>query len=84
MPMIKLTNLFSSRKTIPFFVKTDGAILEGLSTLIKSGKVKPVIQKMYPWKELPQAHRDVESGKIAGKIGISIKPDDHPYTGKTI
>ena len=22
--------------------------------------------------DLPQAHRDVESGKIAGKIGISI------------
>lgn len=75
MPLIKLTNLFSSRKTIIFFVKTDGAILEGLSSLIKSGKVKPVIQKMYQWKELTQAHRDVESGKIAGKIGISIYMD---------
>lgn len=72
MPLIKLSNLFSSRKTIPFFVKTDGAILEGLSTLIKSGAVKPVIQKVYPWKELAQAHRAVEAGKVAGKIAISI------------
>jgi NADPH:quinone reductase-like Zn-dependent oxidoreductase len=48
---------------------------EGLRTLIKSGKVKPVIQKMYQWKELPQAHRDVESGKIAGKPSISIYTD---------
>ena len=73
MPLMKLSNLFSSRKTIPFFVKSEGAILEGLSELIQSGTVKPVIQKMYPWKELPQAHRDVEAGKIAGKIGIAIK-----------
>lgn len=83
MPLIKLTNLFSSRKTIPFFVKTDGAVLEGLSTLIKSGKVKPVIQKMYQLKELPLAHGDVESGKIAGKIGISVKPDVHLRPGIT-
>lgn len=71
-PFIKLSNLFSSRKTISFFVKTDGSILEGLSGLIKSGAVKPVIQKIYSWQELPQAHRDVEAGKIAGKIGVSI------------
>ncbi len=72
MPLIKLSNLFSSRKTVPFFVKTDGAILEGLSALIKSGAVKPVIQKIYPWKELSQAHRVVEAGSVSGKIGISI------------
>lgn len=72
-PLIKLSNLVSSRKTIPFFVKTDGAILEGLSVLIKSGAVKPVIQKIYSWKELSQAHRAVEAGKITGKIGISIE-----------
>lgn len=71
-PLIKLLNLFSSRKTISFFVKADGKILEGLSNLIKSGGVKPVIEKTYSWKELPQAHRHVESGKIGGKIGISM------------
>ena len=72
MPFIKLSNLFSSRKTVPFFVKTDGAILEGLSVLIKSGAVKPVIQKIYSWKELSEAHRIVEAGKVSGKIGISM------------
>ena len=72
MPLIKLSNLFSAQKTIPFIVKTDGAILEGLSGLIKSGDVKPVIQKIYSWRELSQAHRDVEAGGITGKIGISM------------
>lgn len=72
-PLMKFFNLFSSRKSIFFFVKTDGQILEGLSGLIESGEVKPVIEKIYPWKELSSAHRHVEAGKIAGKIGIEIK-----------
>jgi hypothetical protein len=42
-PIIKLSNLFSSKKTIPFFVKTDGRILEELSNLIREDRVKPVI-----------------------------------------
>lgn len=71
-PLMKLSNLFSSRKTIPFIVKTEGKILEGLSKLIQSGKIKPVIEKIYPWKDLSQAHKHMESGKIAGKIGIKI------------
>lgn len=72
-PLLKLSNLFSSKKTIPFFVKTDGKILEGLSQLIQSGIVKPVVEKTYSWKELSQAHRHMEAGKIAGKIGVAIK-----------
>ena len=75
-PLMKISNLLSSRKTIPFFVKTNGAILKSLSALIKSGEVRPVIQKIYSWKELPQAHRDFEAGKIAGKIGITSVIED--------
>jgi NADPH:quinone reductase-like Zn-dependent oxidoreductase len=71
-PLIKLSNLFSFKKTIPFFVKSDGRILEGLSSLIRQDRVKPVIEKTYVWKDLAQAHRHVESGKIAGKIGVSM------------
>lgn len=76
MPLIRLFNLFSSKKTISFFVKTDGEILEGLSSLIRLGKVKPVIEKMYAWKDIAQAHRQMESGKIVGKIGVSIAFDN--------
>jgi NADPH:quinone reductase-like Zn-dependent oxidoreductase len=74
-PLIKLSNLFSFKKTIPFFVKTDGRILEGLSNLIREGRVKPIIEKTYIWKDLAQAHRHVETGKIAGKIGVSLVSD---------
>jgi len=72
LPFIKLSNLFSSKKTIPFFVKTDGTILERLSQLIQAGHVKPVIDKIYSWKELSEAHICVERGGVTGKIGISV------------
>jgi NADPH:quinone reductase-like Zn-dependent oxidoreductase len=71
-PLITLSNLFTFKKTIPFFVKTDGRLLEGLSNLIREDKVKPVIEKTYLWKDLALAHRHVETGKIAGKIGVSM------------
>jgi NADPH:quinone reductase-like Zn-dependent oxidoreductase len=73
-PLIKFSNFLSSRKTKSFFVKIEGSILEGLSRLIASGNVKPVIQKIYPWTELSKAHKAMEAGKIAGKIGIAINP----------
>jgi NADPH:quinone reductase-like Zn-dependent oxidoreductase len=71
-PIIKLSNLFSSKKTIPFFVKTDGRVLEGLSNLIQKDRVKPVIEKAYLWKDLAYAHYHVETGEIAGKSGVSM------------
>jgi NADPH:quinone reductase-like Zn-dependent oxidoreductase len=46
--------------------------LEGLSNLIREGRVKPIIEKTYIWKDLAHAHRHVETGKIAGKIGVSM------------
>lgn len=71
-PLIPLSNLFSSRKTISFMVKTDGKILNGLSELIQRGAVRPVIEKIYSWNELPEAHRQAERGNNVGKIGITI------------
>ncbi|MFC5271181.1 NADP-dependent oxidoreductase [Adhaeribacter terreus] len=72
LPLIKLSNLFSSKKTVPFFVKTDGAVLENLSQLIRACHVKLVIDRIYSWKDLPEAHARVEKGGITGKIGIAI------------
>jgi NADPH:quinone reductase-like Zn-dependent oxidoreductase len=71
-PFVKLANLFSSKKTVRFMVGTNGELLEGLSRLIGEGKVKPVVEKAFSWKELSAAHRLVEAGKMAGKIAISI------------
>lgn len=65
-----LRNLFSSRRTIPFFVKTSGALLEGLSRLIEQGKVRPIVERTYHWHELAAAHRHIETGHVTGKLAI--------------
>ncbi len=65
-----LRNLFSSRRTIPFFVKTSGALLEGLGRLIEEGKVRPMVERTYTWQELAAAHRHVETGRVTGKLAV--------------
>jgi NADPH:quinone reductase-like Zn-dependent oxidoreductase len=77
MPMISLSNIFSTRKSIIFNVKPDGKALKELSELILSGKVKPVISKTFSLEELAMAHQHCETENVAGKIAITImnKPD---------
>lgn len=72
MPLISLTNIFSSHKSIIFNVRPDGRSLEQLSALISSGKVKPVISKNFHLEELAHAHEYCEKESVAGKIGITI------------
>jgi NADPH:quinone reductase-like Zn-dependent oxidoreductase len=72
MPRMVLSNLFSDKKARMFFVQTSGTILEQLSDLIATGKVRPVVEKIYSWHELPDAHRHMEAGKVTGKIGIKM------------
>jgi NADPH:quinone reductase-like Zn-dependent oxidoreductase len=66
----KLRNLFSATRTVVFFVRSDGALLEGLGRLIEAGRVRPVIEKTYGWHELTDAHRRIESGRVVGKLAV--------------
>jgi len=71
-PFVKIANWFSSKKSISFMVKTSGKNLAGLTKLIEEGKVKPVIEKTFSWRNLAEAHSIVEQGRVAGKIAIEI------------
>lgn len=70
--LLNISNLFSSKKAKMFFVKTSGNILQQLTGLIETGKVKPVIEKIYSWKDLAAAHNHLENGKVTGKIAIKV------------
>ncbi len=43
-----------------------------LSTLIEDGKITPVVDRRYPFEEIPAAVRYQESGHVAGKVVISV------------
>jgi NADPH:quinone reductase-like Zn-dependent oxidoreductase len=48
------------------------ADFEGAYELVKSGKAKPVIDKVFPLSEARAAHERMESGEQFGKIVLSI------------
>lgn len=66
----KLRNLFSSKRTVQFMVQTSGKLLAGLAELLERRRVRPIVERIYTWEELPEAHRRIESGRVAGKIAV--------------
>jgi NADPH2:quinone reductase len=60
-----------ARTTLAHFTATREELLARTSALfamIAEGKLKLPIAKTYPLAEAPQAHRDMEARKIAGKL----------------
>ena len=68
-----------------FVTKTLGAMLGNpsredyvfLTDLIESGKVAPVIDRIYPLSEVPEALRYYGEGKAQGKIIITVIPSSN-------
>jgi len=46
--------------------------LETLHSMIADGKLKPVIDKSYPFEELVKAHQYVDSGHKRGNVVITV------------
>lgn len=64
-------NGFSKFQIKQFTAKANSKDLEILSDYIKSGKIQPHIEKIYPYKEIPQAIEHIESMRTRGKVVMS-------------
>jgi NADPH2:quinone reductase len=64
-------SLYMARTTLAHFTATREELLArtgALFAMIADGKLKVRIAKTYPLADAPQAHRDMEARKIAGKL----------------
>ena len=51
-----------------------------VADLIQTGKIKPVIDKTYPFSQLPDAMRYLEEGHARGKVVLTIGDNIEPLT----
>ena len=66
-------SVFTSQKAVMFIAKGSQADLTLMGELIATGKVKPVIEKIYSLSEAREAVRHVEEGHARGKVIISLE-----------
>lgn len=50
-----------------------GDVLQSLVPLIEDGKIKPVIDRVFPLAETAEAHRYLETGRARGKVVIKVR-----------
>ena len=67
------TNLTSSKKVIGGEAAETLEALNFLKELVVTGDIKPVIDRVYKFEEIPDAHRYVDSGRKKGNVVITIE-----------
>jgi NADPH:quinone reductase-like Zn-dependent oxidoreductase len=65
-------SLFLRQRLISLMSKEDRAFLEELRPLLESGQVKPVVDRVFPLDEVPDAMRRLEAGEVRGKLAIRV------------
>lgn len=68
---VLLLKLFSKFPLIQFTAEANNTDLTTLATLINDGKVKPHIEKIYPYSKIPEAIEYIESMRTRGKVAMS-------------
>jgi alcohol dehydrogenase len=55
------------------FMRADGGQLSQIATLIDAGAIRPVIDRVFPFESTNEALAYVETGRVKGKVVITIK-----------
>lgn len=63
---------FVDQQMAMMLARTDQTDLETLGEMVDSGKLAPVIDRVYPMQELPEAMRYLEEGHARGKVVVTI------------
>ncbi|MES5046814.1 NADP-dependent oxidoreductase [Rhizobium nepotum] len=55
------------------FMRADGRQLEQIAELIDSGALRPVVDKIFPFNQTPDALAYVETGRAKGKVVVKVQ-----------
>jgi NADPH:quinone reductase-like Zn-dependent oxidoreductase len=55
------------------FVHPDGSQLAEIGALLQSGRIKPVIDKIFPFEQAKEALAHLEQGRAKGKVVVQMK-----------
>ena len=67
----KLINQKSANYKLTW-MQPNGVQLDAIASMVKNGKIKPVIDKVYPFKEGIQAYIYLATGRAKGKVIINL------------
>ena len=75
-PIVRLigavvTTRLGRQQVRPFLAPVSRENLMVLKELIEAGKVRPVIDRTFPFDQIPDAVRYLEAGHVGGKVVIS-------------
>ena len=69
-PFINIISSKKLRKVLIVPSKMRAKDLKVLKDLIEKGKLKPIIEKVYPIDQIREAHARSETGRVVGKIVV--------------
>ena len=55
------------------FMRAEGKQLSEITSLIEAGKIRPVIDKVFPFEQVNEAMSYVETGRTKGKVVVKVK-----------
>jgi NADPH:quinone reductase-like Zn-dependent oxidoreductase len=55
------------------FMRAQGQQLSKITSLIESGMIRPVVDKVFPFERTAEALAYVEAGRARGKVVIAVK-----------
>lgn len=55
------------------FMRAEGEQLSEITGLIEAGKIRPIIDKVFPFEQINEAMSYVETGRTKGKVVVRVK-----------